>query len=285
MWPLLLTALIAPNVGNADVELLNGSKVTGAIVAISNEQVVLNVDGEQQQLDVRDLQSLTFAQSSTNAAPAVTDWVRLVDGSRLLATRYAVSDRKVTISLTNRILETETRAVAAIRFRPPSPELDSQWQDAVSAENTGDIVVLRRDESTLDQLEGMLKDVDDKTVDFEFDEELIPVKREKLEGIVYFHRAGRQLPESLCRVVERDGSVWVARTVQLDSDGLQVNTPAGVKAVIPLDVLAKIDFSTGNVQFLGDMQPESTQWMPFVGSRLPSRSLAKLYLPLAQSKF
>lgn len=285
MWPLVLTALIAHNVGSANVELLNGSTVTGAIVAVSNDQVIVNVDSERQTLDVRDLQSLTFAESSSTAAPSVTDWVRLVDGSRLLANRYAVSDRKVTISLTNRILETETRSVEAVRFRPPSPELDSQWDNAVSTEITGDIVVLRRDDSTLDQLEGLLRDVDEKTVEFEFDEELIPVKREKLEGIVYFHRAGRQLPEALCRVVERDGSVWMARTVQLDSDGLQVNTAAGVKTVIPVDALAKLDFSSGNVVFLGDIKPETEQWMPYVGSRLPNRSLAKLYLPLRNRSF
>jgi hypothetical protein len=196
-----------------------------------------------------------------------------------------VSDRQVRIALGDRVVQTETRSVAAIRFRPPATELDAQWEDAVTAKITGDIVVLRRDETTLDQLEGILHDVGEKTVEFEFDEERIPVNREKLEGIVYFHRAGRQLPETRCRVIERGGSVWMARSIQLESDGLHIHTPADVKTVVPLATLAKIDFSSGNVQFLADMEPESVEWMPFVGSRLPSQSLAKLYLPLKNRSF
>ena len=285
MLALLLSVLIAPNAPNVEVEMLNGSTISGAIIAVSNEQVTIDVRGEERSLDVRDLQSLTFAASSTAASTAVTDWVRLVDGSRLLATRFAVVDRQVNISLDQRVIETETRSVKAVRFRPATPEVDPQWEDSLNAEITGDVVVLRRDENTLDQLEGILHDIDDKTIEFEFDEELIPVKREKLEGVVYFHRAGREFPDASCRVLERDGSVWKARTIQLDSDGLRINTPSGVKTVIPLAALAKVDFSSSNVLFLGDAEPESVEWTPFVGSRLPNQSLAKLFLPLNNRSF
>jgi hypothetical protein len=285
MLALLLSVLLTPTATNVEVEMLNGSTVSGAIIAVSNEQVTITVQGEQRSLDVRDLQSLTFGASSTAASAAVTDWVRLVDGSQLLATRFAVADRQVNISLDKRVIETETRSVKAVRFRPAAPEVDPQWEDSLNAEITGDVVVLRRDENTLDQLEGILHDIDDKTVEFEFDEELIPVKREKLEGVVYFHRAGRKFPDASCRVLERDGSVWKARTIQLDSDGLQINTPSGVKTVVPLAALAKIDFSSSNVLFLGDAEPESVEWTPFVGSRLPNQSLAKLFLPLNNRSF
>jgi hypothetical protein len=285
MWSLLLSVLVVQSATTADVELLNGSTVTGTLVTVSSDQVVLDVAGDKRTLDVRDLQSVTLANAAPTPPASITDWVQLVDGSRLLATRYAVSDRQVKITLAERVVPAETRSVKAIRFRPPTPELNAQWADAVAAEITGDMVVLRRDETTLDQLEGVLNDIDETTVEFEFDEELIPVKREKLEGIVYFHRAGRQLPETLCRVVERGGSVWMARSLELTADGLQIRTPADVKTVIPLAALAKLDFSSGNVLFLADVEPEAVEWVPYVGSRLPDQSLAKLYLPLRNRSF
>ena len=285
MWLLLLATLPGQTAVETDVQLLSGASRTGAIVAISNEKIDIDVNGELQSLDVRDLQSLSFVEPTTTSDGSIANWVRLADGSQLLATRYTVQNRQVTISMGSRQVVAETRSVKAVRFREPSPDLDKQWQEAVASEITGDTVVLRRDEDTLDQLEGVLRNVDETTVEFEFDEELIPVKREKLEGVVYFHRAGRQLPEPLCRVYERNGSTWFARTIQLGDSGLQLHTPSDVKAVVPLNELARIDFSSGNVVFLADMEPETIEWTPYVGSRVALPSLAKLYLPLKNRSF
>ena len=96
-------------------------------------------------------------------------------------------------------------SIHAVRFRQQSPELAVQWREITSSMASGDMIVMRKTsmrtieqgeneprtvtEQALDQLEGTLLEVSDDSVRFEIDGEKVPVRREKLEGLVYYHPA------------------------------------------------------------------------------------------------
>ena len=63
-------------------------------------------------------------------------------------------------------------------------------------------------ETALDQLEGTLLDVGPESVRFEFDGDKIDVRREKLEGLVYYQPVRRELPPPTCRLIDAGGSQW-----------------------------------------------------------------------------
>ena len=200
MWMTILLWLQATPTMDVSLEALSGPTRSGMLVALDDQQVVVDVDSTRETLDLRDLLALTFTRAPrTEPAPASV-WIELIDGSRLEATSYTVTNRVAAIRIGDRTVPVETHNILSVRFHPPSPDLDLQWQELLRGRASGDIVVLRRSKTSLDQLEGVFHDVTEEVVDFEFDEQRIAVKREKLEGIVYFHAAPRELPGTICRV-------------------------------------------------------------------------------------
>ena len=110
----------------------------------------------------------------------------------------------------------DTRNIRSVRFHPPSPELDRQWREIVAGSNRGDVAVLRRSKTSLDQLEGVFHDITEEAVEFEYDEQRIAVKPAKLEGIVYFHAVARRPAESRLR---RAGDRWFTVACQVAGTG------------------------------------------------------------------
>ena len=103
----------------------------------------------------------------------------------------------------------------------------------------GDVIVLRRSRTALDQLEGVFHDVTDQTVEFEYEDQRIPVKRSKLEGMVYYHGVGRHLPTSVCEVQETGGSSWQAQSITLRDGRLKIVTAAGSECELPWSSIAR----------------------------------------------
>jgi hypothetical protein len=283
MW-VLLSWQTAPPL-DVSVETLSGPARTGALVELHDQHIVLEADAKRETLDLRDLLTLTFANRPAANPAAASVWVALVDGSQLEGTGYAVADRVAAIRIGDRTVSVETDNVLSVRFQPPSPDLDRQWQEILRGGARGDVVVLRRSKTSLDQLEGVFHDVTDEAVDFEYDEQRIAVKRGKLEGIIYFHAAPREVPGALCKVLETNGSTWCVKSLELAGDLLRVTTTGGTSCEIPLAQLARCDFSAGNVLYLSDLEHELAECTPFIATRLPENRILQLYAPRRDASF
>jgi len=254
------------------VKPLVGESTKGALVELTTSKVVL--DGGAKALPAAELMWVEFpAPAKPPEKPAV--WIELLDGSRLLATSYTTTGGKAKVELTMRqSVEIPTRAIRHVRFREQqTPELTSQWREIAATPATGDMVVIRKTstrsveqgdaepimvtEQALDQLEGTLHDVGPDSVRFEYDGDKIDVKREKLDGIIYYQPAKREFSPPVCRLIDAGGSAWSLRDVQLTAAGLKAATIGGVSVEIPLAAVAKVDYSIGNVAFLAELEPDT----------------------------
>ena len=282
-----LTVFLLPAVAPIDVSIepLSGSKVTGVLVELDTQHVTIDVEGKRSSFDTRDLLTLAVGQAGATKVPDATVWIELIDGSRIEATRYTVQDRVASILAGDRTLSVETRNVRSVRYHPPSDTLDAQWREILEGKNAGDVIVLRRSKTALDQLEGVFHNVDEETIEFEYDDERIPVKREKLEGMVYFHPVVRDLPEAVCSVQETNGSTWRAKSFEWKADLLQVTSVGGIKYELPLAAVSRLDFSAGNVAYLSDLPFESVECTPFIGSRVSAKRILQLYQPRRDGSF
>jgi hypothetical protein len=112
-------------------------------------------------------------------------------------------------------------------------------------------------EQALDQLEGTLHDVTSDSVQFEVDGTNRDIRREKLEGLVYYQPAKREFPPPLCRLIDAGGSTWALRDVRLSGDRIAATTVGGMHAELPASQVQKIDFSLGNISFLADLEADS----------------------------
>lgn len=269
---LLLSALAAgPQVS---VRPLDGASSKGGLSYLGTDKVTIDTPAGPQTFAVAEVMWVDFPAAATPSdKPAV--WIELLDGSKLLALRYTATAGKAQVELTSgQKIELATRAIRHVRFREQqTPELAAQWREIVSQVATGDMVVVRKTsmrnveqaggesltvtEQSLDPLEGTLRDVTDSSVQFEFDGDKLDVRREKLDGIIYYQPTKREFSPPLARLIDSGGSAWSLRDVKLAGSRLTGMTVGGIALDLPLSAAGKVDFSIGNVSLLAELEPDS----------------------------
>jgi hypothetical protein len=269
---LTLAALIGLSADtDARIKPLAGESMEGQVQVLTAEQVVFASPGGDKSFAAADLMSVDFDRSPATDKPNI--WVELLDGSKLNALNYGVTSGKAKIELTSgETVEVARRSIASVRFREQDAALADQWREILQAKATGDVVVVRKtsmqtveqngEEMTvtmvaLDQLEGTVLDVGPESAQFQFEGETIPVRRDKLEGIVYYQPARREYSGPACRLIDSGGSAWSIKSMGLDNGKLRAESVGGVAFTLPLEAVAKIDYSVGNVSFLADMEPDT----------------------------
>lgn len=282
---LLFLILATPLAAEVTIEPLSGPARSGSLVEMDERRVVIEEAGKRVSFPTRELLTVTTHDGDRRESDKTRVWVELVDGSRIEAAQYTVADRVASLTLTDRTVRIETRNIRSVRFHPSAPDLDAQWEEILGGRHTGDVVVLRRSSKSLDQLEGVFRNVDPDVVEFEFDDELIPVRREKLEGLLYFQPVARDLPDAICLVDEAGGSRWRVKSWEWRDGVLEFVTTGGTRCELPWSELRRLDFSAGNVVYLSDLPFESVEITPFFGSRLSPERIAQLYEPRRDSGY
>src|SRR6476646_598493 len=180
---------------------LEGDSIKGRLAELGSDEIKIAVGDNIRDLAPSKLMWLEFVASGEAQKTSV--WLELIDGSRVSAATYLARDGKATIGLaTGQTIEMPTRSIRTVRFQQQSPELAVQWREITSSMATGDMIVMRKSstrtieqgeneprtitEQALDQLEGTLHEVTADTVRFEIDGDKAAIRREKLEGFVYY---------------------------------------------------------------------------------------------------
>ncbi len=299
MLNFVIAAVLSVSAVDVNVELLAGSGASGTLSELSADRLVVQTADGPQTFDLKSLLAVTptAKAAAPTTLPKVT--VELVDGSQLLATSYVVTDGKALVNLFGGgDVEVLTRSIRSVLLQPhdQDPALEKQWQDIRTAEVSGDVLVIRKSTKTtvgeelkeslaLDYLEGILYDVTADVVQFDFDGTRVEVPRTKVEGVIYFHATGRQLPEPICTVTDIGGSQLRAKSVVLADDQFKVTSTAGVEISVPPTRLKKLDFSGGKIVYLSDLVPDTVEWAPYVHALATSAKLTRLYQPRFDRSF
>jgi hypothetical protein len=102
----------------------------------------------------------------------------------------------------------------------------------------------------------------------------VPVKLSKIAAIVFYHAKEATLPEALCRVSLTNGSVIAAKEATLKDQQLVLESLAGVSVEFPFNQVTRIDFSSGKIAYLSDLQPTSVRWTPRVALPADAKMIA-----------
>lgn len=300
MWAILTTTLLLAAGPDVSATTLSGRQIAGQLVALSVESAQLQTGNGPITVASSELLSLkpSDAASATTSSPRV--WIELIDGSTVVAKECLVAKGVARVTLLDdTAIETSTRSLRSVRLQSHDSDLArrsqlaKQWQEAHGAKASADLIVIRKlsgeagddEKSTavLDQLEGTLGDVTEDKVHFTYEEQSIPVDRAKVEGLLYFHAAGRQLPDPLCRIVDSAGSTWNVKSIGLLGETIQLTSVAGVKAEVPLSRIAIIDYAAGKIAYLSDLEPEAVEWSNAYGAT--TAALSKLFAPRRDVSF
>ncbi len=264
-----------------EVKRLDGGTSLGTLVAIARDKVTVDTGEATQTHTNRELFSVGFPDTyldDTVLPPERPRNITFTDGSVIQSVDLTVADGRATIALQDSDpIVASTRTIQSVRFFSPAPELAQQWRSIESAEDIkGDVLVIRKTQIVedqdgieqeivgLDSLEGVIYEVDDAGVGFEFDGTRVSVPTHKVEGLIYFRRGTSRSVEPTAQLLLVDNSKWNMRSCEVDGDLLNGISVGGVRVSVPLSKVMKIDYSIGNLVFLGDLEPASFEWHPNV---------------------
>lgn len=279
MYALFLISLLGSATANVEVQMLSGETVVGSLVEFNSDQAAIESDGQRVSVPTEKMTGLSplGEKGKRTWEPDVS--VELADGTSLVGLDYRVENGRARVQLGNsKTVECASRDVVSVRVQRAAEAALAEWSRIREMEATGDLLVVRKDE-VVDYHRGVLRDVTDSTVQFEIDGEVLAVKRPKVLGLVYFQSAGRNLPDVICRVNDRDGSSWAVRTIRLAAGQLEWTTPLGLSMTRPLPEILRIDFSQGKIVYLSELEPESRQWTPYFGVNKDLAVLSQFFAP------
>ncbi len=283
MFALILSAMLTAAGPQFEVQLLDGRAIAGSITALDTEQVTIDTTDGPTTINITKLMRISAAPQSE--APGVLPgvWIDLVDGSSLVASDYSVSEGLAQITLgDSQQVELFAKRVAAVRFQEQTPAIAAEWSRILDMKSDADLLVVRKND-TVNYHKGMVEGVDRDTVRFNLDGDVLPVKRTKVLGLVYYRRGDGTLPTTVCNLDDTDGSHWAVSSLALSKDKLKWGTPAGVTVSRSLDQISKIDFSSGKIVYLSDLSTESVKWTPYFGKDDQLPVLRKFFAPRQDS--
>lgn len=262
MWSCLLASALLAAGPQVEIQTFSGQDVGGALAELTSEQVVVDSGGKSVAVSVEDLLAVQFAAPNQSIDRAIE--VMLADGTQLIATSYQVADAKAKVKLASgEELAFPTRDLAYVRFQT-GQSLNKQWGEILARELSSDRIVIRKDD-VLDFLDGVLGTVDDR-ISFDPGGGEVRVKPEKVFAILYYHKAGRQFPKTLCQVLDATGCKLSAAEMTLNGDKLLIKTGTGLELSRSLDVVRRLDYSQGKIVYLSDLTPATQTATPLFGN-------------------
>ena len=280
----LLTAAAMLAVSVGQVQLKDGRTIDGRIIAANQDVVVVNVSGEEQSFGRDEIRNLivTDEDQSISQRPAVR--LQLRDNSIIHAKSILVTGGSAEVTAQKLKLKIPVAQIRYVRFGTEK-EKDKRWDEILTRNPTADSIVVQGPDD-LEALEGVLGDVSAPHVAFEFDGDVIDVKRQKVDGFVYYSAKKIDYPQAPCIVHTTNNSVIQAETlVMKDGASMSVKSQNGISFQLPFDAVRRIEYSDTNTVFLSDLDPESFSWRPAFSVGTPLPELQELYRPTRDVNF
>lgn len=273
------------------VSTLDGKTYTGKLQQLADDALKVATAEGVQSVPLANLLALTPEKQPEKAEPTSPIRVELTDGSQLVADSYTAASGTAKFGFQGKPAEIRTRRVAAVRLQEPTQAIEEQWRKIRSeAQATGDLVLIRKGDA-VDHVEGVLGNVTEENVELDLDGSKIPVKRTRVDGLIYFHRQSDNQPDPLALVLLADGSQLAAAKVATSEAGLAVETLAGFKSDVPWEQLRKLDFSAGKIQYLnvalgaadGALLPDEEKVTEFLQLKTTFPAIREFYRPRSNS--
>ncbi|MCE9604186.1 MAG: NPCBM/NEW2 domain-containing protein [Planctomycetia bacterium] len=255
----------------------DGSKFRGELTEFTGEKAVFRTSEGERSIPTGGLVRMIPSEASTSMVGTAVVWVRMLDGTRFDAVSYQVAGGKATISFGKGLdIVVPTATIHSVRLKEQPQAIAEQWNAILNRPAPADLIVIR-EETSIDYLEGVFGDVTADSVQFTLDGEAIPVKRPKVEGLVYYHPKAPTLEGPFCVVTDRAGSSIQAARTTLAAGRLKITTPTGAELTLPLERVNAIDFPA---RYLSEMKPEALSFEPLVREpRIVAESIGARYRP------
>ncbi|MFO1020546.1 MAG: hypothetical protein U0903_07605 [Planctomycetales bacterium] len=260
---LLQLALLAPLEG--EWETLQGEKIRGTLVELNQNEAVLKGDQKERKLPLTEILQFSTAISKPRQPRDPREGsAELVDGSRFGFLDVTGEDQGNSLVFkTPRLgtLKLDTKLVRSLRIGPVEGELGAAWNQLAEKRSRDDRLVVRK-EKVLDFLTGVIGELDPKSLKFLLENEEINVKRERIYGLLYARPEGPVTRGIQLDVAGMDQFKNIAH-ISGDAKELKLELSSGTNVTLAPEIVSRLDFSAGKLQYLSEMTPKDVQYQPF----------------------
>lgn len=259
----LATLCLAEDPAPAELQLLDGTTQTGEVLSLSSAGVIIRQDGETREIPFERLLGLTWSAAAGPVARGGESYeILLDDGSRVRAQQVTSDGRSVqATSSAFGELELPLNLVRSVRLGGGDQGFADQWNKLLKRTSTDDLLVIKKGD-VLDFLPGVITEYNTREVQFLYDGNEIPVKRERVYGLIHSRKpAGRE--GVLCTLSTTSGDEILLRELTLTETELQGKLRSNVKVAFPREHITRLDFSLGRVVYLSDLEHEGVEHTPY----------------------
>ena len=265
---------------NADVtvSMLSEPPVKGSIVSADSNKVIVQTKAGAIEKSAADIGQVSFANKMEAQMPPVE--LLMLDGSRAFGDRLlgkSSSGWRLKGSSGNEVA-ISSKSLKAARLKTIVPELVNAWQSAILETKNADAVIVLRPGNSLDRINGVIIQVQEASITFDLDGQQIDIPIEKLIGLVWFQRDQERVKPTI-EVTATDHSVWMAESLTVKANVLELRTSLGQSVSIPVVQISRINYATANIRWLSDVESLEAVADRQIEFKTPIASLDRAFAP------
>ena len=272
---------------NVTLQTSGGETLEGSILSIDLDWIKFQTAQGPREIEMDKVDSIETG-NQTVAPSKVSTTIELIDGSSFNGNAFSITSGNFSTQLKCGIkLAASTRDIEALRFKTykGNLELSKQFRTIKSDDSVeGDTIIVNRD-GELSTVEGIVGDFADGKLEFSVSDRTARVTLEKMDAVLFYHAAGRELAQPACEVLLTDASKAMVRRLNWNNQSCVATLVCGTELTIPLEAISKLDFSTGKDEFLSQMEPATNDWNALITSAAIVEKLRGMKLARANTSF
>jgi hypothetical protein len=272
---LALLVCVATSPG-ADQQLstLKGEVIKGEVVSISDTEVVFDQGGKRVTHLIKDVVRIDLRDVGKPPAKTSYTLVELTDGSLLQCSKWAIKGKSVELTLlSGGDVKFPLEALGNLLTEAQQESHRKDWQTRLARRPTSDILVTRRtitdkktktDRVVISGFEVTLGEgsADGTQIEYTYsiDTETKTVKRsvKDVHGLIFRRKLNPKAPPVVCKLFDTAGDVVMVSKAASKAGNLTVTTPAGASIEYKLERVARMDYTTGKLEYLSEKAPDKT---------------------------
>ncbi len=257
---------------------------TAAITQISDEGLAIRLGNQSRTIPYDQLLRARLS-GLENVSPSGKLQIELSDGSQLRCQQITSDGKNAELVISDDWkINVPNSQVASCLTRPLDAALAKQWETMLGSRIAGDVLILQRSAEALDKIEGIIAEISESQIKFEFDGQTIPVQRTKLAGWRFFSSSKDKPGKLLAVLRDISGNSWMIQSVNAQwtaGSKAQLKLVGGATIQVPVEQISEIDFSFGSMRFLADLEPLERKVQPRLALAVKLPEAEQLFGPRA----
>ena len=288
---LVSTMHLAANVACAqtptvEILMVDGAKAVGTMVEVTLDQLKLENDAGSTTVVVEQIEAITFPESEVAKSPKTAALFHLLDGSSVFIDKYNYADRKITATMTTgNETSIPKRNVSSIIFAGDRTVIQKQVEQVKrDSDVVADTLIVLRNEE-FNAIEGVVKGLNPKSVQFAIEEQSADVPISKLSAITFFKAGKDDFSDPLATCVLSDTSRIKLRGFELTPKQLVLTSLTGEKFNVEFNKVVSLEFNTTTTLPLTNLAPSTNDWEPLLAGQTIVGKLRQLRLARINQSF